>query len=154
MTIRRVDHSGKSLANSSVKKQSRTSEGTPGEKFTRVMDALAPMEGPHAVTAADEVQASDGDASSRQRRQQLQHTGELLDSLQDLEENLQNGDPRPEESEAELAEQTRLRLRETRDQALQSLNDTTNKGAERDLLHRTAVLATVELAKTDRGDYK
>ncbi|MBF0152531.1 MAG: hypothetical protein HQL64_02185 [Magnetococcales bacterium] len=157
MTIRRVDHSGKSLANSSVKKQSRTSEGTPGEKFTRVMDALAPMEGPHAVNPADEVLPADSDSSSRQRRQQLQQTDELLDSLQELEQGLQGKDPQQEEKggqEEDLTEQARLRLRETRDQALRSLTETPAKGEERDLLHRTAVLATVELAKTDRGDYK
>ncbi|MBF0424739.1 MAG: hypothetical protein HQL66_02840 [Magnetococcales bacterium] len=152
MTIRRVDHSGKSLANTSVKKPSRTGESAPGEKFTRVMDALAPMDGTFAVTATDEVQAADGDASSRQKRQQLQQTGELLDSLQELEQDLQGKELPPEGDET--AEQTRLRLRETRDQALRSLTETPSKGEERDLLHRTAVLATVELAKTDRGDYK
>ncbi|MBF0175549.1 MAG: hypothetical protein HQL63_01685 [Magnetococcales bacterium] len=154
MTIRRVDHSGKSLANTSVKKQSRTSEGVPGEKFTRVMDALAPMDGPHVVTATDEVTATDTDPSPHQRRQQLRHAGELLDSLQDLEQNLQEGDAQQDDTGKNVPDQAHLRLRESRDQALQSLTEAPNKGAERDLLHRTAVLATVELAKTDRGDYK
>ncbi|MBF0625449.1 MAG: hypothetical protein HQL82_11665 [Magnetococcales bacterium] len=150
MTIRRLDQAGKTYAPVGKAKAGKAGDGAGGEIFTRVMDSLAGVGETAAAQALNGVGGVGDEPSPRQRREQLERTGRLLDTLESLEQDL----VRPDEAGDGLSEASLDQLRETRDQALRTLSDTPNRGAEHDLLHRTAVLATVELAKTDRGDYK
>ncbi|MBF0620400.1 MAG: hypothetical protein HQL54_00590 [Magnetococcales bacterium] len=142
MTIRRVD---KTTTGAVSNKKSRETEAS-GENFAQLLEGVAAMRGGNPVDAVGSVTPV-GDEGG-QKRQQLDRAGELLDSLEEIGRELT---ARPGERESEM----RSRLRQTRDEALRTLNDsaTTSRGEERELLHRTAVMATVELAKSDRGDY-
>ena len=93
--------------------------------------------------------ASSSEGSRHQKREQLEKTDKLIDSLAALGRDLTQS-----VIASGSAEMVRERLREARDHALRTLSSAQERGEERELLHRTAVLATVELAKTDRGDYK
>ncbi|MBF0309750.1 MAG: hypothetical protein HQL56_09500 [Magnetococcales bacterium] len=149
MTIRRLDKTDNLIAKPGVGGKRRTGEISGGENFARFLDSLSGTRESDAVFEVgqlDEVEGVGGEPSHSERRQQLQQTDEMLGSLESLEQDLQSG------GRAETP--SRERLQETRDQALHTLSGSPKKGEERDLLHRTAVLATVELAKTDRGDYK
>ena len=153
MTIRRVEKTNKTRVQSVTNRKNRVSESGGGENFAQQLAAIA---GTGEASAAAEVTGPtpevspvSSEPSPYQRGEQRQQTGELLDTLTVFEQGLAPGlvaDPG--------SDGVRERLRETRDQALRSLSGSQEPGQEREILHRTAVLATVELAKTDRGDYK
>ncbi|GAB0056068.1 hypothetical protein SIID45300_00368 [Candidatus Magnetaquicoccaceae bacterium FCR-1] len=149
MTVRRLEKSDKSVALASIAKAKPASTGVEGVNFSRSLAAAAGMQEAMPILSTRSV-SSNGERAPTpyQRREQLEQMGELLDTLEALGRDLLN-DEVPLESD-----DTRQRLQETRDQALHSLSTAPENGSERELLHRTAVLATVELAKSDRGDYK
>lgn len=153
MTIRRVDKSDKTVARSSVSSHNLATGPVSGEIFARQLAEVSGAKEPEAVSVIQSVQFDPGAHSSEpgrhQRREQLDKADALLDSLAALGHDLVQS-----AIGAGSLEAARERLRETRDHALRTLSSVPEKGEERDLLHRTAVLATVELAKTDRGDYK
>ena len=158
MTIRRIDKGGKSVVQPTVTGTSRAIGSVPEEIFARQLAAqqqveAAEIQEPEAVMRVRGVPFDPGGSSSEgaryRRREQLEKTDELLGTLaalgRDLTQSIVGSG---------TAEEIQERLREARDHALRTLSDVPEKGEERELLHRTAVLATVELAKTDRGDYK
>ena len=153
MTIRRVDKSDKSVARSAVASKNMSTGSVAGEIFARQLAEVSGAKEPEAVAVIQTVQfdpATSGSEPGRyQRREQLKKADELLDSLAALGHDLVQSAIGSGNLDA-----ARERLRETRDHALRTLSSVPEKGEERELLHRTAVLATVELAKTDRGDYK
>ncbi|MBF0400021.1 MAG: hypothetical protein HQL80_09205 [Magnetococcales bacterium] len=153
MTIRRVDRSDKVAARPSVANNNLATGSVAGEIFARQLAEVSGANEPEAVAVVQAVQFEPGangtDPNRRQRREQLDKADELLDSLVALGNDLVQS-----AIGSGNLEMARERLRETRDHALRTLSSVPEKGEERDLLHRTAVLATVELAKTDRGDYK
>lgn len=113
--------------------------------FASYLDSVAAVQGAAPSAPVDAVGATGEEGSRGQRQEHLEQAGQLLDSLEGLHQELSQGhDP----------VQLRDRLRQTRDAVLVSLNNDPQSPDERELLHRTAVLATVELAKTDRGDYQ
>ncbi|MEO5366524.1 MAG: hypothetical protein H7831_09255 [Magnetococcus sp. WYHC-3] len=149
MTIRRIDK-GHPLAGGAAARRTAPAAGG-GENFAHMLDSVAGVGASEEVSApptVESVGAVGDEPGRRERRVQRARTGELLDTLEDLERDLVGPLAR------ETDEGVRQRLRETRDNALRTLSETPRKGEERELLHRTAVLATVELAKSDRGDYK
>ena len=154
MSIRRVGKSDKAITKPVSTGKTRVAEAGSGEDFA---DHLAQVAGVHAPEVVEQVVAtravkgvSGQGTNNHQRREQLEQTGELLDTLEALGKDL---DPSiiAEGGNEELARQ---RLKDTRDQALRSLSDIPIHSEERELLHRTALLATVELAKSERGDYQ
>ncbi|MBF0190040.1 MAG: hypothetical protein HQL99_02700 [Magnetococcales bacterium] len=148
MTVRRLEKSDKSAAGVAVAKAKVSTHGVPGANFSKSLAAAAGIQ--EAIPLLATLGVSSGaerGPTTHQRRDQLDQMGELLDTLEALGRELLS-DTLPE------SEETRQRLKETRDQALYSLSNAPETGTEREMLHRTAVLATVELAKTDRGDYK
>ncbi|MBF0125566.1 MAG: hypothetical protein HQL60_09530 [Magnetococcales bacterium] len=144
MTVRQLDKTGKAMAQVAVATKNRPTGSVSGENFAHYLDSFAEVAG--SETATTESGITPDEPSLRQKHEQLRSAGDLLDSLEALESGL----IQPSE---EGSSGVRERLRESRDQALRTLSDSPNRGAERDLLHRTAVLATVELAKSERGDY-
>ncbi len=152
MSIRRVDKAGKAITQSISGKKGQVGKTAGGEEFAQRLAELAgnlEMEEVSQVRETQRVTGVSREPSSHHRRQQLQQTGEILDSLEALGRDLERGSgPGGDPGGA------RQQLQESRDQALRALSDLPGKGEERDLLHRTAVLATVELAKSERGDYK
>ncbi|MBF0110236.1 MAG: hypothetical protein HQL76_13785 [Magnetococcales bacterium] len=155
MSIRRVGKTDSPASGSISSAKSRGIDGIKGEIFARHLADVAgaqETEAVETVTAIGPVAATgDREPTSHQRREQLLQTGELLDSLAALGRDLEGTGGR-NDSLANM--QLRTHLRKTRDNALRTLSATPTSGLERDLLHRTTVLATVELAKSDRGDYK
>ncbi|MBF0439489.1 MAG: hypothetical protein HQL93_10260 [Magnetococcales bacterium] len=149
MTVRRLEKSNKPLASSTTAKAKSSALDVEGVNFSKSLAAASGIQEaiPLLATLSATAVNSERSPTPYQRREQAEQVGELLDSLEALGRDLIS------ESLAE-PEETRKRLRETRDQALYSLAKAPESGSERELLHRTAVLATVELAKTDRGDYK
>ncbi|MBF0139042.1 MAG: hypothetical protein HQL74_02055 [Magnetococcales bacterium] len=151
MSIRRVGKADSPAAGSISSAKSRSVDSVSGEIFARHLADIAAVREPEAVdavTATELVTAvSDREPTPHQRREQLLQTGELLDSLAALGRDIAAVG---KNSSMEL----RSHLQKTRDLALRTLSDSPTTGLERDLLHRTTVLATVELAKSDRGDYK
>ncbi|MEO5340140.1 MAG: hypothetical protein H7837_06435 [Magnetococcus sp. MYC-9] len=153
MTIRRVDKSDKTAARAGLTGKNPAVGSVGGEIFARQLAEVSGAKGADAVAVVQTVQfdpgAGNAEAGRHQRREQLDKADELLDSLEALGHDLVQS-----AIGAGSLDVARERLRETRDHALRTLSHVPEKGEERDLLHRTAVLATVELAKTDRGDYK
>ncbi|MEO5362639.1 MAG: hypothetical protein H7838_03320 [Magnetococcus sp. DMHC-8] len=153
MTIRRVDKGDKAVARPAVTGKNTVTGSVAGEIFARQLAEVSGAKEPEAVAVIQTVQfepgASGSEGGRHQRREQLDKTDELLDSLSALGHDLVQSS-----IGAGSLDAARERLRETRDHALRTLSSVAEKGEERELLHRTAVLATVELAKTDRGDYK
>ncbi|MBF0183345.1 MAG: hypothetical protein HQM06_03005 [Magnetococcales bacterium] len=153
MTIRRVDKGDKTIARPAVSGKNIAPGSPVGEIFARQLAEVSGVKEPEAVSVIQTVQFDPGNGGSdpnrHQRREHLEQTGELLDSLEALGHDLVQS-----AIGSGNLDVARERLRETRDNALRTLSHVTEKGEERELLHRTAVLATVELAKTDRGDYK
>ncbi|MBF0214054.1 MAG: hypothetical protein HQM00_10915 [Magnetococcales bacterium] len=148
MTVRRLEKTDKSVAAASLAKAKAATHGVDGANFSKSLAAAAGIQEAIPLLATLSVSANgERTATPYQRREQLEQMGELLDTLESLGRDLLS------DSFSET-EETRKRLKETRDQALYSLSNAPESGSERELLHRTAVLATVELAKTDRGDYK
>ncbi|MBF0589324.1 MAG: hypothetical protein HQL53_09355 [Magnetococcales bacterium] len=147
MTIRRVNKGTQTYTAPRVSgKKAKVSE-TKEAKFTQYLDTVADVRDVSPTQSVDRVSAVEDSISAQTRRRQLQQTDELLESLEALEEGLRtHGDT--------SADHARRRLQETRDQALRTLSDFPENGDERELLQRTAVLATVELAKSERGDYR
>lgn len=147
MSIRRVGKADSPVSSA----KSRSVDGVSGEIFARHLADIAAVQEPEtvdAIAAAELVTAvGDREPTPHQRREQLLQTGELLDSLAALGRDIA---AIGKNSSMEL----RSQLQKTRDLALRTLSDSPSSGLERDLLHRTTVLATVELAKSDRGDYK
>ena len=151
MTIRRVDKRDKIAVQPSTAAKSRAVDLGNGEDFARQLAELSSIResvGINPVQSVSDHTSGGKDPTPYQRRAQLEQTDELLDSLEALGRDLGENDL------TESPEIVRERLLKTRDQALRTLSDVPERGKERELLHRTAVLATVELAKTDRGDYK
>ncbi|HIJ85154.1 MAG: hypothetical protein HW380_437 [Magnetococcales bacterium] len=154
MSIRRVGKASTPASGPVSSVRNRSVDGVAGEIFARHLADVAgtqEMEAPEAVAAAGQVApVGDREPTSHQRREQLLQTGELLDSLAALGRDMEAS------AKSNTTENIQLRshLRKTRDMALRTLSDSPTVGLERDLLHRTAVLATVELAKSERGDYK
>ncbi|MEO5332886.1 MAG: hypothetical protein H7839_12755 [Magnetococcus sp. YQC-5] len=149
MTVRRLEKSNKTLASSAAAKAKPSGLAVEGANFSKSLAAAAGIQEAIPILASLTAGSvtSERQATPYQRREQLEQADELLGSLEALGRDLIADDlVEPEE--------TRKRLRQTRDQALRSLSNAPESGSERELLHRTAVLATVELAKTDRGDYK
>ncbi|MBF0159977.1 MAG: hypothetical protein HQL58_10695 [Magnetococcales bacterium] len=144
MTVRQLDKTGKTMAQVAAATKNRSAGQVSGEKFAHYLDSFAGVHGNES--AAMDNSTTPDEPSLHQRHEQLRSAGDLLDSLEALESGLN-------QSSGEDNLEARERLRESRDQALRTLSDSPSRGAERDLLHRTAVLATVELAKSDRGDY-
>ncbi|MEO5348301.1 MAG: hypothetical protein H7836_01435 [Magnetococcus sp. YQC-3] len=153
MTVRRLDKSDKTVARSPVSSKNLAAGSVAGEIFARQLAEVSGAKEPDAVNVIQTVQFEPGSTGSEpgrhQRREQLDKTDELLDSLAALGHDLVQS-----AIGSGNLDMARERLRETRDHALRTLSCVPEKGEERELLHRTAVLATVELAKTDRGDYK
>ena len=154
MSIRRVGKADKTITRPVSTGKNKAAGVGAGENFAH---QLAQVAGVHAPEAVEEVAAarvvsgvSSQGSSNQQRREQMEQTGELLETLEALGQEL---DPSLliKDGNDELARQ---RLKETRDQALRTLSDAPAHSEERELLHRTALLATVELAKSERGDYK
>jgi hypothetical protein len=145
MTIRQLDKTGKAMAQAAIATKNR-SAGQVGENFARYLDSLAGLHGNEALATETNTTLTLDEPSLHQRHEQLRYAGDLLDSLEALERDMN-------QQSAAGGEAARERLRESRDHALRTLSDSPNRGVERDLLHRTTVLATVELAKSDRGDY-
>ncbi|MBF0283174.1 MAG: hypothetical protein HQL51_01815 [Magnetococcales bacterium] len=142
MTIRRVDRPGIARVGAA---KSRSAGAVGGAQFSSMLETLASLQETDAASGVEGVRPIGDEPSRQQRREQLEQAGELLDTLEALEEDLRHG---------QGSEEAMARLRETRDHVLQSLSASTDSGEERELLRRTAVLATVELAKSDRGDYR
>ncbi len=153
MTIRRVDKGDTASARSAVTGNNRVTGPVAGEVFARQLAEVSGARELDTVAVIQTIQFDPGTTGSEsgrhQRREQLETTDELLDSLSALGHDLVQSSIGVGGLDA-----ARERLRETRDHALRTLSSVSEKGEERELLHRTAVLATVELAKTDRGDYK
>ena len=153
MTIRRLDKSDKAVPRSTVSKNNLVAGSVAGEIFARQLAEISGAQESEAVAVVQPVQfdpgAAGSDSGRRQQREQLNKADELLDSLAALGHDLVQS-----AIGAGNLDAARERLRETRDHALRTLSSVSEKDEERELLHRTAVLATVELAKTDRGDYK
>ncbi|MBF0188937.1 MAG: hypothetical protein HQL50_13525 [Magnetococcales bacterium] len=147
MAIRRLDKSTKTGAAVPTGK-GRAANKAEGAKFASLLDSVAGVKEANPVAAVSGVGAIE-EASPHQRREQLGQTDELLDSLEALDRDMRQG----RDAEGRLSQDARERLRESRDQALRTLSEHTNVGEERELLHRTTILATAELAKSDRGDY-
>ncbi|NGZ07522.1 MAG: hypothetical protein G8237_14340 [Magnetococcales bacterium] len=147
MTVRRLEKTEKSVTAATLAKAKAASHGIEGANFSRSLAAAAGIQESLPLLGTLSVVNNERTPTPYQRREQLEQMGELLDTLDALGRDLLAGT----QSEPD---QTRERLKETRDQALHSLSNAPENGSERELLHRTAVLATVELAKTDRGDYK
>ncbi|MBF0627893.1 MAG: hypothetical protein HQL91_06705 [Magnetococcales bacterium] len=148
MTVRRLEKTDKSIASASLAKAKAASQGVEGAIFSKSLAAAANIHEALPLIATLGVSSNaERTPTPYQRREQLEQMGELLDTLESLGRELLA------ESLSE-PDVTRQKLKETRDQALHSLSTAPENGSERELLHRTAVLATVELAKTDRGDYK
>ncbi|NGZ28964.1 MAG: hypothetical protein G8345_19005 [Magnetococcales bacterium] len=135
MTVRRVDNRPTITTG-----KSRRVQDAGGENFASYMSHISGVDSLDAVDVVDNVPSATDEPSKRHRREQLEQTKELLDSLEALEQDL-------------TGVESRQRLRESRDQALRTLSESPRQGEERDLLQRTALLATVELAKSERGDY-
>ena len=153
MSIRRVGKADKAIIRPVSTDKVRSKGVETGEDFAQQLAQVAGIQGADSVeelSATKRVNGiSDKGPSNHQRKEQMEQTGELLETLEVLGKDL---DPALiNEGNEDLARQ---RLKETRDQALRSLSDTPAHSEERDLLHRTALLATVELAKSERGDYK
>ncbi|OSM04302.1 flagellar assembly protein FliX [Magnetofaba australis] len=148
MTIRKIDKNTGIYSKPKVGRGAK-SGAAGGANFASTLDAVAGLppvdaaERIHATEAVGEVDA----VSDQERRRQLRDADDLLDSLEGLEKGLAEG------GRGDGGDSARARLIETRDQALRTLSDSPRVGEERDLLNRTAVLAAVELAKSDRGDY-
>lgn len=141
MTIRRVD-SGP--AGPGGIKRSGGTHQKGGAEFSSFLDSVAAVQGAAPTVPVDGVGAVGEEGSRGQRQEHLEQAGQLLDSLEGVSRQLGEGkDP------------TTLRdqLRHSRDSVLTSINNDPATPEERELLHRTAVLASVELAKSDRGDY-
>jgi hypothetical protein len=153
MSIRRVGKTDKTaLRPVSTGKGKAAKVGT-GADFAQQLAKIAGVNAPEAVeevARTEVISEVANQGSNHQRREQMEQAGELLDSLESLSQDL---DPAIliKDGNDDLARQ---KLKETRDQALRTLSDTPAHSEERDLLHRTALLATVELAKSERGDYK
>lgn len=141
MSIRRVDR-GVGLGGTGA---SRAPHQVGGEAFARLLDSAGQVQGSQPAAVLGAVAAVGEQPNPRQGKRQLDRARELLDSLEALEQGMVT----PCDVEA-----VQSRLRESRDQALHALSDAPRTGDERELLHRTAVLATVELAKSSRGDYQ
>lgn len=154
MSVRRVGKADSPISGPVSSAKNRGVDGASGEIFARHLAEVAGsqgVEGVDSVAATEQVAGvGDREPTSHQRREQLLQTGELLDSLAALGKDLDG----PGRSGSMEDTQLRSRLRKTRDIALRTLSDSPASGLERDLLHRTTVLATVELAKSERGDYK
>lgn len=154
MSIRRVGKANRSAIGTVAPGKSRHVEGMPGEDFARRLAEVSGSASSGAVEKTTEAAAvaavGEREASHHQRDEQLSQTGEILDTLEALGRDLGTSLG----SMGGAKELTQKKLRETRDLALRTLSDTPARGEERDLLYRTAVLATVELAKSERGDYK
>jgi hypothetical protein len=152
MSIRRVGKAGKTTLSPVSTGKSAASKVAAGENFAQQLAEVAGPGGPEAVEEVSAVKVVNRvtSGSQHQRQEQMEQTGELLESLEALGEEL---DPSNliKDGNDDLARQ---KLKETRDQALRTLSDIPANSEERDLLHRTALLATVELAKSERGDYK
>lgn len=153
MTIRRVDKSDKTVSRPAVSSKNMATGSVAGEIFARQLAEVSGAKEPEAVSVVQKVHfdpnATGAEPGRHQRREQLDKADELLDSLEALGHDLVQS-----AIGSGNLDVARERLRETRDHALRTLSSVPEKGEERELLHRTAVLATVELAKTDRGDYK
>ena len=153
MTLRRVDKGEKTVARPAVTSKNLANGSAAGEIFARQLAEVSGAREPETVAVIQTVQFDPGtpgaESGRHQRREQLEKADELLDSLAALGHDLVQSAIGSGNLDA-----ARERLRETRDHALRTLSSVAEKGEERELLHRTAVLATVELAKTDRGDYK
>ncbi|ABK43423.1 hypothetical protein Mmc1_0904 [Magnetococcus marinus MC-1] len=146
MSIRRVDKPGASVSTTATRRTGQRG-AVSGAKFTEALDSaqVAAVNGIDEVNAAEAVEQVE-QISDQTKHRQLKQADEVLDSLCALEKELHNSAAQGDDGVME-------RLRETRDEALRNLTEETRGGEERELLHRTAVLATVELAKKDRGDY-
>ena len=158
MTIRRVDKRGKSIIQPGMAGNNRSAASVSEEIFARQLAAQQQVD-VAGVSDTEEIMqiqkipfdpgTSTPDGSRYYRREQMERTEILLETLTALGRDLTQSVI----GEGSL-ENMRSRLREARDHALRTLSGFPERGEERELLHRTAVLATVELAKTDRGDYK
>ena len=158
MTIRHVDKRGKSIIQPGMVGNNRSPASLSEEIFARQLAAqqrvdvagtsdteeVAPIQG-----VPFDPGASTQDAGRYYRREQMERTEILLETLSALGRDIAQS-----VAGEESAETMRGKLREARDHALRTLSGFPERGEERELLHRTTVLATVELAKTDRGDYK
>jgi hypothetical protein len=154
MSIRRVGKADKTTTRPVSTGNNKAAGIGKGEDFSHQLAQVAGVHIPEAVegVAATRVvnSVSSQGSSPHQRREQMEQAGELLDSLEALGQDLDPADLIKDGND-DLARQ---RLKETRDQALRTLSDAPAHSEERELLHRTALLATVELAKSERGDYK
>ncbi|MBF0359200.1 MAG: hypothetical protein HQL70_11390 [Magnetococcales bacterium] len=152
MSIRRVGKAGKTTLNPVSTRKKAAGKVAVGEVFAQQLAEVAGSNGPEGVeeVSAAKVVNRVSSSSQHQRKEQIEQTGEILDSLEALGQELDPSNLIKDGNE-DLARQ---KLKETRDQALRTLSDIPTNSEERDLLHRTALLATVELAKSERGDYK
>lgn len=141
MTIRRIDKGGGITGTASA----RSSGKVNGDRFAAMLESATPVPSKQPMNALGPVGPIHEEPTPGQRKRQLARARDLLDTLEALEQNLST----PQDPEL-----VRSRLQESRDNALHTLSDSPKSGEERELLHRTAVIATVELAKSDRGDYK
>jgi hypothetical protein len=153
MTIRRINKAGKTNLRPVSTGNNATAKVGAGEDFAQQLAHVAGANGVETVEGVAPIKTvndATSHGSKNERREQMEQTGELLETLEVLGENL---DPSIliKDGNDDLARQ---RLKETRDQALRTLSGTPAHSEERELLHRTALLATVELAKSERGDYK
>ena len=158
MSIRRVDKRNKPVIKPVVAGKNRPVSSASEEIFAQQLAAqqrgdVTSVSGTEGVVPVKSVSFDPGTSTPEyanyQRREQIERTDILLETLSALGRDLTQSVVG--EGSAEVV---RERLREARDHALRTLSGVSEKGEERELLHRTAVLATVELAKTDRGDYK
>lgn len=158
MTVRRVAKRGDAVIQPTAASKNRAINSVSEEVFARQLAAQQLVEVAGGIKTGAVIQvknvsfepgASSADNSGYQRREQLEKTDDLLDTLAALGRDLTES-----VVESGSADMVRERLREARDHALHALSNVPEKGEERELLHRTTVLATVELAKTERGDYK
>lgn len=140
MTIRRIDRTTGPFSSSPT----RAVRGEGDEHFAEYMDSLASLDGAHGLDRVEGVTERER-RSHRDQDAQLDDADALLETLEALGRSLEQGGDDAV---------TVARLQESRDQALSTLSNTPRGGEERELLLRTAVLATVELAKNDRGDYR
>lgn len=154
MSIRRVGKADKVVTRPVSTGNSRVGKAQSGEEFAQ---QLAQVTGAHSPESVERVSVARAvgslsdqtGSSSQQRHEQLDQTEDLLDTLEALGQGLDHALQVNNTNE----DLTRQRLKETRDHALRTLSGTSTHSRERDLLHRTALLATVELAKSERGDY-
>lgn len=158
MTIRRVGKRGKPVVQPVGVGKNRAAGSVSEEIFARQLAAqqrvdVAGIQGAEEVVPVQHVPFDPGAASPEgsryRRREQMEKTDALLEILAALGRDLTQSVV----GEGSV-EMVRERLREARDTALRTLSGAPERGEACELLHRTAVLATVELAKTDRGDYK